>query len=173
MNFRRSTLVAVCCFFIASTSILALFTNVVEVHRLLRDPVLPPLPPLDDRRTNVVTPPPPDDDDDDDDDDDRVEGEGPRRSTLLAEILRGRVPFPVGVDRLRYRPGSGLRMDVNEAFRYCRVGPEQRTDHVRGGAYNGGNKTFVSMSEHHGLIYRNVPKSASRRVYRMFIYTYI
>ena len=93
------------------------------------------------------------------------EEEEVRDDLLLAEILRGRVPFPNGVDRLRYRPGSsGLRMNSTEALRYCRVDPEHRRSHFGGGRGTmvGLDKTFVSASERFKLMYRNVPKSASR-----------
>ncbi len=93
------------------------------------------------------------------------EEEEMRDDLLLAEILRGRVPFPNGVDRLRYRPGSsGLRMNSTEALRYCRVDPEHRRSHFGDGRGTmvGLYKTFVSASERHKLMYRNVPKSASR-----------
>jgi hypothetical protein len=90
------------------------------------------------------------------------EEEEEERRILLTEILRGRVPFPtVGVDRLRYRPGSGLRMNSTEALRHCRVDPGHRISHLGHGRAIG-NKTFVSASERHKLLYRNVPKSASR-----------
>ena len=121
-----------------------------------------------------------------------AEGRGPRDRSMrstdagadLVEILRGRAPFPADDDvdaLLRYRPGKnghvgGLDMDSTEALRYCLVDDAHRTDHVRGGDYvsvGGGRRrgggqtarTFVSLSHEHRLVYRHVPKSASRRVF--------
>ena len=114
------------------------------------------------------------DEEDEEDEDGSIRRSG--NNPNLAEILRGRVPFPADVDTLRYRPGDGavggLEMDSTEALRYCLVDDAYRTDHVRGGTYlvgGGGHRTFVSISDEYRLIYRHVPKSASRRVFLVVV----
>jgi hypothetical protein len=151
-------------FLFCLTSSIIATTSIFEVHRRLRSTasLLLPLRDHDDDGGSWTAPPPTTlGDDAVVEDEGEAKEEEMRDDLLLAEILRGRVPFPTGVDRVRYRPGSGLRMNSTEALRYCRVDPEHRRSHFGRGAI-GGSKTFVTASERHKLMYRNVPKSASR-----------
>jgi hypothetical protein len=74
----------------------------------------------------------------------------------ITEILRGEIPFPSGYNRMKYRPGD-LKMSSTEALQYCYVDATLYRNHMRAK-----KSALVSESKHHKLIYRNVPKSASR-----------
>jgi hypothetical protein len=74
----------------------------------------------------------------------------------ITEILRGDMPFPSDFSRLKYRPGR-LDMSSAEALQYCHVDTLFYRNHIRAK-----KSTLVSASKHHKLLYRNVPKSASR-----------
>ncbi|KAL7475609.1 hypothetical protein ACHAW6_001522 [Cyclotella cf. meneghiniana] len=76
----------------------------------------------------------------------------------ITQLLRGekKLANTVRVQRrLKYRPGT-LQMSSNEALRRCHVNMTQYANHFLQRTF-----VFVSMSENHKLIYRNVPKSAS------------
>ena len=77
----------------------------------------------------------------------------------ITEILRGDMPFPNDLNRLKYKPGR-LEMSSAEALQYCYVDIALYQNHVRAK-----KSTLVSASKHHKLFYRNIPKSASRCVF--------